>query len=122
MIKLKNKDISSNEFVLACQKMSAAPLPIKAAYNVKKMLDALQIAKKKIGKEYEETIYAKYVIKEEGKPDSMPEDNEDFQKENTVFGDNEVVIDRDLLDIESMGDIKLTARDLSALEPILSVS
>lgn len=128
MIKLKYFQLGSVNFDNAVKKLMAAPLPIRAAYNVKKMVDKLEIARKKIGDEFhavqEElnklTESQPEGLDEEAKMKWSQEDHERRQKAQVSWGEKEIEIDRNRLEVADFAVVKFTVTDMIALEPIMN--
>lgn len=126
MIKAQYEQISSPNFEAAFQKLARLPLPVKHAYNVKRLSDALNSARRTIREEYQALIdrYPEPVVREEGKPDShgprTPEQEAELVKETEAFGKREIVIQREKLDWTILGDARVSAQEMYFLEAIFN--
>jgi hypothetical protein len=115
-MKITYEHLSSENFTRSFQKLTNLPVGAHTAYNIKRMADALTIARKQISAEYQ-ALHAKIM-------GDAKEPTEEQQKallemqEN--FGKQTVDIARFPLNIEDFKDAKgLSAVDILALDPIL---
>ena len=130
MILMKRKDITQMHFTMTLQKMAQQPFTSKTSYRWKKMLDAVNAAKKKVS-----TEYINQIAKVHGVVDgenAAPDDNEYgfklkedvdadvVKKESDAFGEADVEIDRDPLTLADFEDMKVTPAELSALGAVVS--
>jgi hypothetical protein len=121
MIKITYNQISNYDLVSAIQKIANTQLPIKVAYNVKKLVDQMTIARKKIGEEYQKEVVDLFAVKEEGKPDSIPDDKkEEMEKAQAAFGEKIVEIDRPKIHVHEIQNVQLTVRELSAIDALIA--
>jgi hypothetical protein len=132
MVQFKYSDLNSMQFINAISRLSGRPLPVKTAYNVKKWADAIMAARKKISEEFQAEVLTEFAEKgEDGairlkdKHDlssyTIPEDaqaayNEAMEK----FGERLYKLDRRKIVLEELGNIEISASELTALEPVLT--
>lgn len=132
MIELSYEKLSNQGFLNAIQKLAAYPLPIKGAYNVKKLCDSIHKARKEISQEYMDVIVGKFAkkdeqgeaITEDGQiafKDETPEEKDAFLKCQEEFGKKLKTISRDklLVGLHIPDSIQLSASDLYTLESVL---
>lgn len=133
---VKYKQITSPHFNVAFQTLSVQTLPVKVAYNIKKMADRLHQVRKQIGADYQKFIVEKFAKKNEDGSLAHPKDKdgnemldqfepdetkkEDMQREIESFGETEITIEREKLILEDLGTAELSAAELSALEPVFT--
>lgn len=126
MIKTTYAKITNQNFTRAIQKLASLPLPTKTAYNVKKMVDAIQTARKTVSTAFEQ------VVQEYGQKDAdgklvRPKDDpngfeieetkmDEFTKAQDAFGQREIEIPRHKLLLEAFTNVSLSAAELSALD------
>lgn len=116
MITATYEKIGSQNFEAAIQRIARLPLPVKAAYNVKRMIDAATSARRVIREEYQ-AILAKYPAEGEIR---TPEQETALTKETEEFGKREIVIQRDKLNWELLGDSRISAQEMFFLEPVFN--
>lgn len=131
MIKMKYADIMDMGFTQAFQKLASSPLYSKTAYNIKKMGDVINVERQKIKDAYlaaTEPFMKKdaegKVIRPNPDPASFEIDEAkqaDYQAMEKAFGEKIVEIDRAPLPLTCFEDIKLTAYEVTKLEPILNL-
>lgn len=125
MIKISYEKVVSGEFTMAMQKLTSTPLETKTAYAIKKLADGLQSARNKIQNEFEKQILSKYAKKDEAGKMIQPVEivetmKADYEKDQTEFGKNVATIDRPKLSFAQLEGLKLSARDLSAIDELVS--
>lgn len=129
MIKMTYQQVSGFEFTRAMQKLAQTPMSTKVAYNIKKLADAMNKQREVISQEYQRDIVDKYAKKDEKgelvRPEGQPqgfdidaEKVEEFQKVQEDFGKREFTIERFKLTLADLEQVKLSASELTALEPI----
>lgn len=121
--------ISHSDFSRAMQKLTQANLPVKSAYEIKKLADKIMDARRRIGTEYEDVItpWTKKnedgsVFRPEGAPggwDILDEHIESFKAFSEKFGANEIVIERQRISLGVLGNVQLSASDLAAIEQVV---
>lgn len=132
---MKYSEVTAPHFTHAMQFITQQNLPVKTAYNIKKITDELQKHKKHISQEYHDEITMEFSKKDaEGKilhpkdengvemKDQFEQDEtrkEECSKKLEEFGNRTIEIPRSKLDLESLGKIELSAVHLSVLEPII---
>ncbi len=125
MLKITYAQASGFLFQQAIQKMGAAPTNGQAAYRINKILAPIKAARERIAVEYKKDIVAEYAKKDaDGKFDEanfQPDESklEEFQKAQDAFGLREIDVPRPKLSLSDVKDVKLSADELAALEPIL---
>ena len=124
MIEVKYEEISSDVFTQAVQKLVRAPLPVKTAYQIKKLADELNKLRKQISDEFQAEIISKHAPakKEDGTESEMtPEAIEKFQQDQQVFGQKIAKIDRLKIYVHDLSNAQgISAMEINALMPILS--
>lgn len=126
MIKTTYSKVTSPRLTTAVQKLVGLSLPTKLAYSVKKMVDAIQTARKTISSEFEK-IVQEYAQKDDKGALVRPKDDptgfeipddkmEAFTKAQKDFGDREIVIPRHKFSLEAFMHVNVSAADLSALD------
>lgn len=105
------------------QKFASIEMPLPAAWNILKVIRTLEKVNDYIEKERVELVI-KY-----GQPDTengneeaylIPDENVgDFNREINELLDSEVEVDIQPIDTASLGDIKVTVRELLLLEDLL---
>lgn len=129
MIKMSYHEISNFGFTQAVQKLAGTPMNTRLAYAIKKIVDELNRGRKKVSTEYQAEIVAKYakkdaegkIIHPEGHPEAFDIDEthkEAFTKDQEAFGIREYEINRAKLTLADLDNVKLSAQDLSMLEPL----
>lgn len=124
MIKMTYEHLASNGFVMAMQKLTANPMDIKTAYQVKKIAEACQKARGNVTEQYRFEVLKKFAKKDEKgeviEPVSVAdEDQAAMAQAQEEFGKRTVEIDRHPISIEKLTTVKISASDLAALDPIL---
>jgi hypothetical protein len=120
MIKITYNQISDFALVSAMQKISNTSLPAKVAYDIKKLIDKLTQARKHIGESYQADVLSKFTVKEEGKPDFVPDEKKaEFEKEQEEFGKRVVEIDRPRIFLDQIQNVQLTVREISAISSLI---
>jgi rubrerythrin len=128
MIKLSYEQLHNFEFIRAIQKLSQTPMNVKVAYNIKKLTDRLQSALNQAKKEYKDMLETHAQKDEKGeflRPENDPTGfvpilPEEFAKAQREFSAKEAVIDRPKLMVHDLVDVKLSASELSTLDPLLT--
>ena len=130
MFQITRKQLSTGGFRAAIQKLSTQELPVKAAYNVKKLTEAVQKAMRQIPIDYEEQVGKVYGEKDpatgtwksndDGSLTVLEDKKEAYIAAEKAFADGLVTIDRNKLEFETLYGLKLSAAALTALEPILT--
>jgi hypothetical protein len=135
MFQIKYSEVTAPHFTHAMQFLTQQNLPVKTAYNLKKITDELQKHKKTISQEYHDEITLVFSKKDaEGKivhpkgddgkelEDQFEQDEnrkEECSKKLEEFGNRTIEITRSKLDLGSLGSIELSAVHLSVLDPII---
>lgn len=128
MIRITNLEISAQDFHMAVRKLTGAPLPIKTAYNVKRIVDKLMSAQKSLAKRYQKQIVPEYCEMDGDKPKlTNPQDPASYIVKNveglkgaqTKFDAEVIEIDRNKLSLEDLGAIQFSAHELMVLEPLV---
>ena len=130
------KQITDPNFGQAMQFLTSQGMPIKVSYNIKKLTDAIQIARKQIGAEYHKEIVLEFAKKKEDGTIAHPLDadgkenknefdidearKEELEKAQEAFGRKVYNINRDKIFLESLENMKISASLLGALDPILT--
>lgn len=92
---------------------------VKKAYTLKRIVEKLEVERKRFFEMYTD-IQKTFVVKdEEGKDIIDPDKQSEFQEKIEALGETEVAIDWHALNIDDLAGSKLTALDLTMLEPIL---
>jgi hypothetical protein len=132
VVQMKYSDLNLNQFINALARLAGRPLPVKSAYNVKKWADLVMSARKKISEEYQNEILGQYAekdekgaikLKEPGNPGSytIPSAELDaFNKATEEFGARTFKLERRKIILEELGNIEISASELTALEPIVT--
>jgi hypothetical protein len=136
MFTVKYKEITSPHFNVAFQNLSVQALPVKVAYNIKKMADKLHEVRKQIALDYQKEIVEIFAKKNPDGTLAHPKDKDgnelkdqfepdETQKEAMAkavdnFGEKTVSIDRQKLILEDLGAVQLSAAELSAVEPLFT--
>lgn len=130
MIQMKYSHLVRNDFTMALQKLARLPLPVRTAYQVKKILEEVQNARKKVASEFTETILKKYAKKDEkgefvrpeGDPNGfMPPEqvSPEMTADEKAFGENVFKSDRFQIHYTSLGNAQISAQEIEVLEPLL---
>jgi len=128
MIKTTYQQISNFQFQSAMHKLSSAPTDGHTAYFIKQMNAALKPLRERIVKEYESDVMEKFAQRDEhGKFDKqtfqpIADKEEEFKKAQDEFEARTVEIDRPQLPARILKDVRLSALELEALDPILDAS
>lgn len=129
MIKLKYKALNGTDFLNALRMLANEPVSVSIAMQIKKLGDAVMSARREIGLQYVEKIAKVYAKKN---PDGSPvhtaeggyeldEAQQDaMEKAVTEFGETVFEVKASKLMIEQLGEIKISASVLSALDPVLT--
>lgn len=130
MIKMTYDQVSTENFVQAMQKLTRMNLPVKLAYHIKKITDDLNKVKSNISTEFKAEIVDKFMIPapvKEGSPEGTkpelmldPAKLEEFEKAKEEFGKREFEVNRHPIHISNLDRVEISARDLSALDPLLT--
>lgn len=126
MIEMTYGQLSSMGFKQTMQKLVNTPMPIKVAYQVKKLADAMNACASKIHEEYNKDILSQVAQKDaKGEiqvdkqgPVVKDEDREQLEKLEAEFSKRVVKIDRAKLSLSDL-TLQLSAGELTSLEPIL---
>lgn len=106
-------------------KLSSAPTDGHTAYFIKQMNAAIKPLREKIVKEYEADVMEKFAKRDEhGKFDKqtfqpMDDKEEEFKKAQDEFEARTLEIDRPKFTAKFLKDVRLSALELEALDPIL---
>lgn len=132
MIEMSYEQLSNQGFLQAVHGLAQQRLPIKGAYNVKKLADAIMRARKEIGQEYMEVVVEKFAqrdadgnkIELEGEiqfKNETPEEKDAFLKTQEEFGKKIKKIDRHklVLGLHLSDNVELSASELSILSPLI---
>lgn len=130
MIRLKYSQVSNQNLAQAIQKLARSPMRMKTAYNVKRLVDKLQSARREIATEFERDILGEYAEKDEngkvkytdGNPSVPVEKEEAFFKAQEAFGEKTYTLDRDKLSARALMDdasVMFSPADLAALDAIV---
>lgn len=124
MIKVKHEDISSNGFEGALQKLARAPLTADVAMQISDTIDALNEARKKITKRFQDEVLAKFAKKNEAgeyDPKTIEEkDQEEYVKAVEAFGQLEIEVACEKLAFHRIAKAPgLSAVDMSYLNTLL---
>ena len=115
---------------MVLQKLANSPVSTQTAYRIKKLIDKVDTAMKKIADDYKATIGKTFGELDE-KGEIVPEGNphgfklkegvsqEELLKAVEEFGKTPVEIDRLPLFISDLNEVKMSARDLSSLDIFL---
>jgi hypothetical protein len=132
MIEISYEKLSNQSFLQAVQKLASMPLPIRGAYNIKKLCDSIHKARKEIGQEYMDKVVELFAKKDaDGKPlteegqiqfkDETPEEKEAFIKCQEEFGKTLKSLSRDKLvvGLHIPHTIEVSASDIAVLDSVL---
>jgi hypothetical protein len=128
MIKTTYQSISNHHFQIAVQKICSAPTDAVTAYKINKISGELKKLKLQIQAEYHTEVMDPHAKRDEkgeyDKQNFMPDESKigEFQKANEAFGLKEASMPRHKLTLREIKDVKLSADELGALEPILDDS
>ena len=130
MITTKNHVIAHHNLTLALQKLSNVQLHVKAAYKVKKFLDAVQGQLNVVREDYKNEIGLKFgELDEKGEliPGETPTgfkwkegvSEKDVQEALKAFNDKEVKIEQWPLYFSDLGMTQMSAQEMQALSDFL---
>lgn len=130
MLKMKYSELTAFPFQMVMQKLNAAPTDGRTAYVIRRMAAAIKEIREKISAEYKKELMEVFAKRDaEGKIEGgedgweVPEEKrEEFKKVQEAFTERVAEIDRPKFTTHDIRDIKLTADELGALEPILDMS
>lgn len=128
MLKMKYKDLTAFPFQMVMQKLGGAATDGKTAYRINLMSKALRALRDQVSKEFKAELLEVFVQRDaEGKYDEkewkVAEGKQaEYEAAEEAFGNREVSIDRPRFTTHDIRDIKLTADELGALEPILDAA
>ena len=92
---------------------------VKKAYTLKRLVEKIETEQKRFYEMYAD-IQKTFVVKDdEGKEMLDPEKQDEFRTKVEELGDTEITIEWHALNIDDLAGSKLTALDLTMLEPIL---
>lgn len=133
MIELSYEKLSNQGFLHALQNLAQQRMPVKAAYNVKKLCDAVMKARKEVGQEYMDTVVEKFAqrddkgakIEVDGQiqfKDETPEEKDEFIKTQDEFGKKMKQIPRErlVMGVDIPGSLETSAAELSVLDPVIA--
>lgn len=132
MVQMKYNELNNMQFITALQRLAQRPLPVKAAYNVKKWADVIQRARATISAEYSKEVLGTFAEKNEdgtvklknpsdASSYTVPEDQmEGFTKVHDEFGERTFNLERRKILLEDLGNIDISAAEIAGLEPILT--
>lgn len=131
---LKRKDLSNVMLNMVIEsifvQMSEKPQFIKPLYNIKKMVDQINIAKNKMRDDFQNIIIKKYGEFDGDK--MIPEDNnfgfklkegidqEALKKEVDAFGEGDVQVNRNPLTLDDLASVTIVPAHLAVLEPFIA--
>lgn len=110
------------------QKLARLPLPVKTAYAVKKIADAIHSEQKRMREAFNKEILEPLAKKNEkgelikdetGDVQIDDAKKEEFEAAQKAFGERSFRIDRYKLKLDLFESINLSASELSALDPII---
>lgn len=124
MMKFTYGQVSNNGFVSAIQRLSAAQLPVKTAYTLKRVIDKLESKKKDIGKEWiallglhAEVENGVAKLGDDGKfIFKTPESEAALTKAEEAFSATEFTLDIAPMHHSQLDGMRFSARDISTLE------
>jgi hypothetical protein len=130
MIELKYNQLSGMNFLQTVQKLVHERLAVQAAYNIKKIADDIQRARKQIGEQYRKELVDAFAKRDENgqvvwtSPDQtdfevMDGKEEEFRKALTAFGEKVFVMDRTPISLHDLRNCLVSAAELTVLEPIM---
>jgi hypothetical protein len=128
MIQMTYDQLMAEQFTNAIRKIANMNLHPRQAYAVKKIGDKLNLQRQKIVEEYRKDVTETFAKRDEqggiafnpmGGFEVADESKEQFAKAQAEFGKRIFTLDRERLVLEQLGDIKLSAVDLTFLEPII---
>lgn len=120
-MKIKYNEISTFAFQTAMQKLSAAPVDGRTAYDIKLMNSALKKAREQVADEYKKEIIEVYAKRDEnGKYNEeqfepQEEKLKEFEAAQEAFGEREIEIDRPMFTAHHIQSVKLSALELEGL-------
>lgn len=131
MIQTQYNVVSNQSVMMVLRKLGGSQVNSNTAYQIKKLIDAVQAAMKKMSDDYREQIGKIYgVLDEKGELIPAPTPHGFTPKEGldeavlsaavAEFGKKEITIDRWPLTLQQLVDVKLSAMDLDALGPFLA--
>lgn len=129
MIEVKYEDVSSEVFTTAIQKLSRAPLNVKAAYAVKKMVDHVNQLRRRMADEFTSEVVEKFSAKdasgnitrdERGMYQILDGQMEAYQTAMEAFGKKTAKIERHKIPLTWIGNAQgISAVDMQALMPLV---
>ncbi len=114
-------------FSQAIQKLSSAQLNPRGSYAIKKIVDALTKQMTVVREAYQKELVSQYPKKDEkgavipGELDVPEAKQVEFAKAQEDFGAREFTIDRNKLSFADLGNLTISAVELTLLEPIIAM-
>lgn len=130
-IKMTYKQIGGFEFNQAIAKIENTPTTTQKASHIRQLVKRVKLAKEKLHEEYKSDVVEAFSVKgPDGKPiyseqamggfEMDDARGEEFQKALESFEKKEAEIDWRPLTLETLSDIKLTAKELDMLGDLVS--
>lgn len=128
MIKLTYRQFANPQFSMALQKIMQSPLSTHAAYQLKKLGDAFNAARKKMQTEYHDQVLKQFgkldekgevIVGENGQLEIPDERKKEFQDAEEVFFKHEFTLARKKLPLSLFETIKVSAAELGVLDALL---
>lgn len=129
MIKMTYQNFMSFGFTQVMTKLAQTPLPVKVSYQIKRMIDDMEKARKAIKDEYLEMVKAHAVLNEKGEL-KLKEGTDQFEidpakqvaytEAEKAFGEKEVTIDRFPIHVDHLEGANFSAGELTALHGVVT--
>lgn len=131
MIEMTYGEAANQNFLGAMQKLAGMNLPVRTAYQIKKIADGITQQKRLISDAFQKDLLEPFAQKNEDGTIFKPEGGlehfewikgkeEEAAKAQEAFSERKFILDRRKITISDLGHTQMTARDLMFLSAIVA--